>query len=88
MSSAPAQPGDRVFYNALRVEQCAGQPRCKAQAASFRPQANWVAVETLRGPTKPIGQLLQALHVAPLLPPDIARRIVAPSYEVTLYDVR
>lgn len=88
VSSAPATSGDRVFYSAVRVEQCAGQPRCRAQAAAFRPQANWVAVETLRGPSKPVGQLLQALHLAPLLPPDIARRVVAPSYEVTLYDVR
>ena len=27
-------------------------------------------------------------RLAPLLPPDIARRILAPSYEVTLYQVR
>ncbi|RTL46522.1 MAG: hypothetical protein EKK53_03430 [Burkholderiales bacterium] len=88
VSSAPAAAGDRVFYNALRVEQCAGQPRCKAQAAAFRPQPHWVAVDTLHGPSKPIGQVLQALGIAPLLPPDIARRVVAPSYEVTLYEVR
>lgn len=88
VSPAPAASGDRVFYSAVRVEQCAGQPRCKAQAAAFRPQAHWVALETLRGPSKPVGQLLQALHIAPLLPPDIARRVLAPSYEVTLFEVR
>lgn len=88
VSSEPAAAGDLVFYSAVRVEQCAGQPRCKAQAAAFRPQPQWVKTEQLTGPSKPVGRLLQALHVAPLLPPDIARRILAPSYEVTLYQVR
>lgn len=88
VSSAPAARGDLVFYSAVRVEQCAAQPRCKAQAATFRRQPNWVESGRLIGPSKPVGQLLQALHVAPLLPPDIARRILAPSYEVILFEVR
>lgn len=88
VSSAPAAAGDLMFYSAVRVEQCAGQKRCKDQVAAFRPQPNWVETGKLLGPEKPVGQLLKALHIAQLLPPDIARRILAPSYEVTLYQVR
>lgn len=88
VSTAPAGAGDLVFYSSVRVEQCASQPRCKAQAAAFRPKPHWVVAERLTGPSKPIGRMLQALHLAPLLPPDIARRIMVPSYEVTLYQVR
>ena len=70
-----------------RVEQCAAQKRCRDQVQAFRPQPDWVETGKLTGPEKPIGRLLQAIQVAPRLPPDIARRIVAPSYEVTLYQV-
>jgi 4-amino-4-deoxy-L-arabinose transferase-like glycosyltransferase len=88
VSSEPAAAGDLVFYSAVRVEQCAGQKRCRDAVAAFRPQPNWVKAETLAGPEKPVGQLLKALHIAQRLPPDIGRRILAPSYEVTLYQVR
>lgn len=88
VSRAPAAPGDLVFYSALRVEQCAAQKRCRDAAAAFQRQPDWVEVETLKGPEKPIGKLLKTLHMAPLLPADIARRVLAPSYEVTLYQVR
>lgn len=88
VSSAAALPGDTVFYSPVRVEQCAAQKRCRDQVAAFRRQPGWVETGKLTGPVKPVGQILQALHVAALLPPDIARRIVAPSYEVTLYQVR
>lgn len=88
VSSAPAVAGDLVFYSAVRVEQCAGQVRCRDVASAFRPQPGWTEAGKLVGPEKPVGQLLKALHIAPLLPPDIARRILVPSYEVTLYQVR
>ncbi|HEY9106427.1 MAG TPA: hypothetical protein VIN58_07090 [Roseateles sp.] len=88
VSREPARPGDMVFYSALRVEQCAGQPRCRDVVSAYRPQPGWVEVQKLAGPYKPVGQILKALHVAPLLPPDIARRVLVPSYEVTLYEVR
>lgn len=88
VSRAPAAPGDLVFYSPVRVDQCATQKRCRDEVAAFRRQPGWVEIETLKGPEKPVGQLLKALHIAPLLPPDIARRILAPSYEVTLYQVR
>ncbi|WP_083440532.1 ArnT family glycosyltransferase [Aquincola tertiaricarbonis] len=88
VSSAPAAAGNLVFYSAVRVEQCAAQVRCRDVAPAFRAQPGWVATETLVGPAKPVGRLLTALGIAQRLPPDIARRIVGPSYEVILYEVR
>ena len=88
ISSEPAAAGDLVFYSAVRVEQCAAQVRCRDRVAALRPQPGWVETGKLTGPEKPVGQLLKALHLAQLLPPDIASRILKPSYEVTLYQVR
>lgn len=88
VSKAPARAGDLVFFSATRVEQCAAQKRCRDLADAYRRGPNWAEVARLAGPVKPVGRLLRAAGVAPLLPPDIARRIIAPSYEVTLYEVR
>lgn len=88
VSSAPAAKGDLVFYSAVRVEQCALQVRCRNVVSALRVQPGWVATDRLVGPAKPVGHLLTALGIASRLPPDISRRILAPSYEVTLYEVR
>nr|AQW45587.1 hypothetical protein [Aquincola tertiaricarbonis] len=88
VSTAPARPGDRVFYSPIRVEQCAAQLRCRDVASAFRRQPSWVSTEQLVGPAKPVGQLLNSLGLAQRLPADIRRRILTPSYEVTLYEVR
>ncbi|MGQ3051439.1 MAG: ArnT family glycosyltransferase [Roseateles sp.] len=86
MSEAPP-PGALFFHSADRVEQCARQPRCRAQAAAFRPTPAWAAIERIEGPLKPLGHLLERLPISGWAPPDIHRRMVSPSFVVTVYRV-
>ena len=86
VSSEPPAPGALFFHSAERVEQCARQVRCRTQAHAFRPTPAWSAVEQLAGPLKPLGRVLQYMPLS-WLPADIHRRMVSPSFVVTVYRV-
>lgn len=86
---ATAPPaGARFFYSERRVEQCAATQRCRDQAASFRPNTLWQPEQKIDGQRRPGGALAAALGLGRILPPDIARRVMAPLDEITIYKVQ
>ena len=86
--AAAPMAGDRFYYSAQRVEQCATMPRCRDQAADFRPTARWQAELRIVGPRRPVAMLAGAFGLGHILPPDIARRVMAPVDEVIVYKVQ
>ena len=87
IAAAPPK-GARFFFSEKRVEQCAATPRCRDQAADFRPRSLWRIQQTIEGPRRPGARVAAALGLGRVLPPDIARRVMAPLDEITIYEVQ
>lgn len=80
-------PGATFFYSADRLALCASSGRCRARVSSYTPRADWQELERIRPAPRPIGRLLHALGLDRLIPEDIARRLMYPGGNVSIYRV-
>lgn len=79
--------GSHFFYSEVRQRQCASMPRCRERVDEFRPRPDWQIEERLAGPRRPIATLTHTLGLDRWLPADVARRLLSPTAEVTIYRI-
>lgn len=90
VTTAPPGPGDLVgAVDGFAWQECLKQPVCRerARVAGFVPAADWAVVERFEPPVRAIAGPLRALGIAPLVPPDILRKVQQPGAGALVYRV-
>ncbi len=85
IDAGPPAGGHLFVFSPRNQELCREQGLCRHGVYARKP--GWVKVDQIKGKPRAISAVLQALHIAPLLPHQIRQKIEMPDPGIVIYRV-